>query len=65
DDFGAADGELSHLGWIGLEAAQDLDLPFITKVVLAEVAEIARDPAAARAVPFFDNRGAVSRFRAL
>ncbi|MEM7616175.1 MAG: NUDIX hydrolase, partial [Pseudomonadota bacterium] len=41
DDFGAADGELSHLGWIGLEAAQDLDLPFITKVVLAEVAEIA------------------------
>ncbi|MEM8869943.1 MAG: NUDIX hydrolase [Pseudomonadota bacterium] len=65
DDFSQADGELRHLGWIGLDAARDLDLPFVTKVALAELAEIVVDPTAARPVPFLDNRSAVSRFRAL
>jgi 8-oxo-dGTP pyrophosphatase MutT (NUDIX family) len=53
DDFSAASGELTHLQWVDLAQARALDLPFITRVVLAEVEEILRDPAADRAAPFF------------
>ncbi|MEM8730794.1 MAG: NUDIX hydrolase, partial [Pseudomonadota bacterium] len=38
DDFSRASDELSHLQWVPLEAARTFDLPFITEVVLAEVA---------------------------
>ena len=57
-------GELSHLHWIGLGAARTLDLPFITEVVLAEVAGLlgGGDDAG---VPFFDNRGDRPTFRRL
>ena len=64
DDFSAASDELSHLHWIGTDAARALDLPFITEVVLAEVAAFA----AGRpddGVPFFDNSGPVPTFRRL
>jgi 8-oxo-dGTP pyrophosphatase MutT (NUDIX family) len=37
NDFSAATDELRHLHWIGLTEARQLDLPFITEVVLAEV----------------------------
>ena len=37
DDFSKASGELSHLQWIELNSAQNLDLPFITEIVLSEV----------------------------
>lgn len=63
DDFSAAGDELSHLSWLPLSQARALDLPFITGVVLAELAAGPRDPA--RPVPFFDHSGAVSRFHAL
>ena len=55
DDFTAASDELSHLSWVPLDAVRRLDLPFITEVVLAEVA--ARLPAldAPHSVPFFRN----------
>ncbi len=46
DDFSAASDELSHLQWIALEDVRHFHLPFITEVVLAE---IARAPAADRA----------------
>jgi 8-oxo-dGTP pyrophosphatase MutT (NUDIX family) len=62
DDFTGAQDELSHLHWVPLPAARALDLPFITEVVLAEVAAIARgldQPG----VPFFDNSGHVPTFR--
>ncbi len=62
--FAAASTELSHLHWIGLEAARALDLPFITEVVLAEVGALLRgidQPG----VPFFDNSGPVPAFRRL
>lgn len=55
DDFAAATDELSHLQWVRLESARSFDLPFITEIVLAEVA--ARLPAldAPPHVPFFRN----------
>lgn len=61
DDFSRASDELSHLHWVPLAVAGDLDLPFITEVVLAEAAAIAADDRP-RPVPFFDNRDSEPRF---
>lgn len=61
DDFSAASDELSHLQWVPLAEARSLDLPFITEVVLAELA--AADPYQAPAsVPFFRNDDEESLF---
>lgn len=68
DDFSRACDELSHLHWVALDEARRLDLPFITEVVLAELAELANATAWDRplpvpdSVPFFDNRGMAPRF---
>ncbi len=66
-DFSNACDELSHLHWVPITEARALDLPFITEVVLAELAALVRaagdgplmQPAS---VPFFDNRDANPRF---
>ncbi|MEY4983314.1 MAG: hypothetical protein RIR62_1580 [Pseudomonadota bacterium] len=64
EDFSAASDELSHLHWIGTGAARALDLPFVTEVVLAEVAAlVAGHPD--QGVPFFDNSGPRPAFRRL
>ena len=64
DDFSGAEDELSHLHWIGLSEAKALDLPFITEVVLSEVAaHFAGGPDLG--VPFFDNSGDEPVFRRL
>lgn len=65
--FSAASTELSDLQWHSLPRARDLDLPFITRVILAEVAQICTKgaPNPAAGVPFFDNFGAQSVFRRL
>jgi 8-oxo-dGTP pyrophosphatase MutT (NUDIX family) len=64
DDFSAAADELSHLHWIALAEVRRLDLPFITEVVLAEVAALlAGQPQPG--VPFFDNSGVRPTFRRL
>jgi 8-oxo-dGTP pyrophosphatase MutT (NUDIX family) len=55
DDFSTAQDELSHLQWIPLSKARSFDLPFITKVVLAELNAHIKDKAAALSVPFFRN----------
>lgn len=62
EGFTGAEDELSHLHWIGLSAARVLDLPFITEVVLAEVAALlaGQDQPG---VPFFDNSGPAPTFR--
>ena len=68
DDFSRACDELSHLHWVPLAEARALDLPFITEVVLAELADlVAGLPQDAPlpvpdTVPFFDNRSTVPRF---
>ncbi|WP_347266499.1 DNA mismatch repair protein MutT [Paracoccus sp. (in: a-proteobacteria)] len=66
-DFSAACDELSHLHWVPLGEARRLDLPFITEVVLSELAhllQVAGDGPlpVPQSVPFFDNREAMPRF---
>ncbi|WP_368184476.1 NUDIX domain-containing protein [Aestuariibius sp. HNIBRBA575] len=55
DDFEGAEDELSHLHWVLLSEARALDLPFITQVVLAEIAARAHDHTPPKSVPFFRN----------
>ena len=50
--------------WIGLAQARALDLPFITEVVLAEVASLLQGHPQ-QGTPFFDNSGQVPTFRRL
>ncbi len=63
-DFSAACDELSHLYWVPIPDARALDLPFITEVVLSEVALILAG-GAQPGVPFFDNSGPRPTFRRL
>lgn len=65
DDFSTAQDELSHLQWIPLAEVRDFDLPFITEVVLAEVAARAHDLTPPSNVPFFFNSREESLFRRL
>lgn len=62
DDFSEACDELSHLHWVSLSEVRALDLPFITEVVLAEVAARVQDPAPPASVPFFRNDDEESLF---
>jgi 8-oxo-dGTP pyrophosphatase MutT (NUDIX family) len=62
DDFTHASDELSHLQWIPLAKAREFDLPFITEVVLAEVAGRVTDPTPPTSVPFFKNNDEASLF---
>ncbi|MDO5630477.1 MAG: NUDIX hydrolase [Paracoccus sp. (in: a-proteobacteria)] len=67
EDFSAACDELSHLHWVPLAQARALNLPFITEVVLAEVAELIHSAdhgplPIPDSVPFFDNRSTNPRF---
>ncbi|SMY08758.1 NUDIX hydrolase [Flavimaricola marinus] len=55
DDFELASDELSLLQWVPLEEARSFDLPFITEVVLAELANRLDDPGPPERVPFFRN----------
>ena len=65
DDFSHASDELSQLQWIALSDARSYNLPFITQVVLAEVAEIARTGHQFGGVPFYKNDDEQSLFRRL
>lgn len=62
DDFSGAEDELSHLQWIPLSDVRRFDLPFITEVVLAEVAARATDLSPPVSVPFFRNDDEESLF---
>lgn len=62
DDFSAATDELCHLSWVPLNEVRALDLPFITEVVLAEVAARLPDLDAPDSVPFFRNDDESSLF---
>ncbi|WP_212524006.1 NUDIX hydrolase [Actibacterium sp. MT2.3-13A] len=62
DDFSRAEDELSCLQWIPLDEVRHFNLPFITEVVLAEVAGLLKTGLPPRSVPFFNNAGARSEF---
>ncbi|WGW05814.1 NUDIX hydrolase [Tropicibacter oceani] len=62
DDFDAATDELSHLQWIPLAEVRSFDLPFITEVVLAEVAARLHEAGPPDSVPFFRNDDEQSLF---
>ena len=55
DDFSMASDELSHLQWIPLTDTKNFDLPFITQVVLAEIAGNLTNSGPPAQVPFFQN----------
>ena len=63
--FTAASGELSGLHWVTIDAARRLPLPFITTVVLAEVAHLLGGKDQSAGVPFFDNSTNRPAFRRL
>ncbi len=57
EDFSGACDELGHLGWVSLAEARRLDLPFITEIVLGEVAARIAEPERRRPAPFFHHSG--------
>ncbi len=65
EDFSRACDELSHLHWVPVAEARRLNLPFITEVVLGEVAALLDRDGPPESVPFFDNSGPMPRFRRL
>ncbi len=65
DDFSAAGDELSHLHWLPLARARELDMPFITQIVLSELQARLKAPDADRPIPFFDHTETHSRYHAL
>lgn len=62
DDFAGASDELRYLQWIPLAKAQQFDLPFITEIVLTEVAALLCVSGPPPSVPFFDNATDQPRF---
>ncbi|WP_299146300.1 NUDIX hydrolase [uncultured Tateyamaria sp.] len=62
DDFSAASDELSHLQWVALDDVRAFDMPFITEVVLSEIASRVTDPHPPKSVPFFKNNEEESLF---
>ncbi|MEM9432757.1 MAG: NUDIX hydrolase [Pseudomonadota bacterium] len=62
DDFSNADDELRHIHWVALDKARQLNLPFITEVVLAEVSALATLRGSPPSVPFFNNQDTQSEF---
>ncbi len=65
DDFSRASEELGHLQWVPLDRLRSLDLPFITQVVLAEIAGRLPSLAAPPTVPYFKNDAEELQFRKL
>ncbi len=55
DDFSGAEDELGHLHWVPMDEVRNLELPFITEVVLAEVRSRLPEATAPDEVPFFRN----------
>jgi 8-oxo-dGTP pyrophosphatase MutT (NUDIX family) len=55
EDLVPSGEELGHLAWLDLAAARDLELPFVTEVVLGELEELLAGPEldARRPVPYF------------
>lgn len=55
DRFEPLEAELSHIQWVSLQKAMGLDLPFVTRLVLAELADHLPATSAPAKVPFLRN----------
>ena len=64
DDFSKASGELSHLQWIELNSAHNLDLPFVTEIVLSEVISKLKG-SRNDGIPFYYHESCTSHFQRL
>ena len=62
DDFSAADDELSHLQWVPLSEVRKLPLPFVTELVIAEVAAMLPRLTPPDRVPYFSQSDKGPRF---
>jgi 8-oxo-dGTP pyrophosphatase MutT (NUDIX family) len=62
DDFSHASDELNALQWVPVDAIRQHDLPFITQVVLAEIATLIGRESPPDTVPFFRNDDEQSLF---
>ena len=65
DDFSRASDELSHLHWVPVSEARRYDLPFITQLVLAEVAARLPELSPPETVPYFRNDDEALHFERL
>lgn len=65
DDFSRAEDELAHLQWVSMAEALRLDLPFVTRIVLAEVKALIGLSGSPDVVPFYDHRASVGRMTSL
>jgi 8-oxo-dGTP pyrophosphatase MutT (NUDIX family) len=65
DDFSRAEDELAHLQWVSVAEALTLDLPFVTRVVLAEVNALASTSVSPEVVPFYEHSGPIGRIISL
>ncbi len=61
DDFSRAESELSHIQWVPVDRARELDLPFITQLVLTELQRHLPRTDAPDHVPYLCNDEAGSR----
>ena len=57
------DGELADVQWVALDRLDDFDLPFVTRVVLAEIAHGLDRHAPPARVPFFASASGDAFFR--
>ena len=64
DDFSKSSGELSHLQWIELNSAHNLDLPFVTEIVLSEVISKLKG-SRNDGIPFYYHESGTSHFQRL
>ena len=61
DDFSRAESELSHIQWVPVDRARELDLPFVTQLVLTEFQRHLPRTDAPDQVPYLCNDEAGSR----
>ncbi len=61
DDFSRAESELSHIQWVQVDRARELDLPFVTRLVLTELQRHLPRTDAPDQVPYLCNDEAGSR----
>lgn len=61
ENAGAADGEFADLNWFSIEEAKALDLPNITRRILADLEDLLKGPEERAFVPFYYEQAGTYR----